>query len=136
MDILRNYSNSQGSENPVLSLISDATRCKTPTGNRNKKRLQQRVRRLSEDEVDQLVSGYQQGDSVYTLGRRFGIHRVTVSEHLRRAGIETRLHKRVALSETQLDEARRLRASGMSFSRIATVLGATPYLVRRELTEA
>lgn len=133
VDLLRTYSNSQGSEIPVLSLISDATRCKTPTGNRNKKNLQHRTRRLSDTEVAELVAAYQQGDSVYALGRRFGIHRTTVSEHLKRAGVPTRGVKQRTLTAEQIAEVQRLREARMSIARIATAIGTTEYTVRREL---
>ena len=133
VDILRNYSNSQGSEKPVLSLISDATKVKTPNGNRNKKSLQPRVRRLSDQEAEELVEAYREGDSVYALGRRFGIHRRTVSEHLKRAGVPTRSVKERTLSPEQVAKAVQLRQERMSLARIATAIGTTEYAVKREL---
>lgn len=124
---------SQGPEKPVLALISDAARGKTPRENRNKKSLQNRVRRLSESEVADLVEAYQGGESIYELGRRFEIHRTTVSEHLKRAGVQTRGVKERKLTPEQTKEAIRLRQEGMSFARIATAIGTTEYAVRREL---
>lgn len=91
MDILGTYSNLRAGEIPVLALISDAQRRRTPSVNRNKQALQNGTRRLSEDEITRLVDAYEQGESVYQLGRRFGIHRTTVSAHLRRTSIQTRV---------------------------------------------
>ncbi|MGC0274860.1 helix-turn-helix domain-containing protein [Pseudactinotalea sp. Z1739] len=95
METLGTYSNLRGGENPALALIEDAKRWRTPSGNRNEVRLRKRIRRLSASEIDELAAAYEAGDSVYTLGRRYGIHRTTVSEHLRRAGVEIRRTSRV-----------------------------------------
>jgi DNA-directed RNA polymerase specialized sigma24 family protein len=46
--------------------------------------------RLPDDQVDELVRGYQDGASVYQLADRFGIHRGTVSRRLHHAGVVTR----------------------------------------------
>lgn len=135
VDVLRNYSNSQGSEKPVLALISDAARVKTPNGNRNARSVRPRVQSLSPSAIDELVRAYQGGDSVYALGQRYGIHRTTVSEHLKRAGVPTRGVKTRTLSPEQVAEAARLRAERMSLARIATAIGTTEYAVRRELGE-
>ena len=133
MGVLRNYSNRRGAEKPVLALISDAARGKTPRENRNKKSLHPRVRRLSDSEVEELVRAYNGGDSIYALGRRFGIHRTTVSEHLKRAGVQTRGVKKRTLTSEEITDARRLREQQMSIAWIGTAIGTTEYAVRREL---
>lgn len=133
MDVLRNYSNSQRSEKPVLARIPDAARSKPPRENRTKKSLQPRVRRHSDSDVEELVRAYNGGDSVYALGRRFGIHRTTVSEHLKRAGVQTRGVKTRTLTNEEITDAHRLREQQMSIARIATANGTTEYAVRREL---
>jgi DNA-directed RNA polymerase specialized sigma24 family protein len=48
------------------------------------------IPRLPDDQIDELVRGYQDGASVYELANRFGIHRGTVSRHLHHAGVPTR----------------------------------------------
>jgi len=68
----------------------------TPDGNQNQGRVPQRTPKLAGDLVEQLVEAYLEGDSVYVLARRFGIHRQTVSAHLRRAGVEPREKRRYA----------------------------------------
>lgn len=46
--------------------------------------------RLREDEVGELVRGYQEGSSVYELADRFAIHRGTMSRYLHRVGVAIR----------------------------------------------
>jgi DNA-directed RNA polymerase specialized sigma24 family protein len=48
------------------------------------------IPRLPADQVAELIRGYQQGTSIHQLADRFGIHRGTVSRHLRRADVATR----------------------------------------------
>lgn len=136
METLGNYSNLRGGGNPALALIEDARRCQIPTGNRNGKSLQERARRLSEAEVAQLVKAYKQGESVYALGRRFSIHRTTVSEHLHRAGVPTRTVRLVVLSDEDRERALEAARAGMSVRRIATLVGATERVVARTLDDA
>lgn len=56
---------------------------------------------LSEAQVDDLVARYQAGERVTSLARRFGIHRNTVTAHLRRRGV----YKSRGLSDQQINEA-------------------------------
>lgn len=138
--MLGNYSNLRGGENAALALIEDARRCRqprqTPTGNRNGKPLQERAKRLSEAETTELVTAYRQGASVYELGRRFGIHRTTVSEHLHRAGVPTRTVRLVVLNDEDRERALDAARAGMSVRRIATLVGATERVIARTLDEA
>jgi hypothetical protein len=55
-------------------------------------RTQQVQRRLSQEQVAQLVAEYRAGDSMQKLAKRWGPHRTTVAEHLHRAGIPSRQH--------------------------------------------
>lgn len=85
--MLGTYSRRCFGENPVIAVISDARRHRRPTGIRN---TNARARRLSEADVEKLALAYRAGDSTYALARRFGIHRHTIAEHLRRHGIPLR----------------------------------------------
>ena len=40
-----------------------------------------------------MIEAYEAGDSTYAIGRRFGINRQTVSDHLHRAGVTMRAHR-------------------------------------------
>ncbi len=140
VEMLGTYSNLRGGGNTALTLIEDARRCQqprqTPTGNRNGKTLQERVKRLSEAETAALIEAYKQGATVYELGRRFGIHRTTVSEHLHRAGVPTRTVRLVVLSDEDRERALKAAQAGMSVRRIATLIGVTERVVARTLDDA
>jgi len=89
------------------------------------------VRRLSSEQVDSLIAGYQAGATVYELAERFKIHRVTVSEHLHRAGTRMR---RQGLSLDQIAQAASLYDQGWSVARIGQrfgVNGSTAWLALR-----
>lgn len=86
--------------------------------------------RLPEEIVDQIVSEYQAGSSIYELAERFGCHRQTVSKHLKSRGVQMR---GTALGKNQLDEAERLRATGLSLAKVAEQIGVDATTVRRQL---
>lgn len=83
-----------------------------------------------------LVEAYKQGATVYELGRRFGIHRATVSEHLHRAGVPTRTVRLVVLSDEDRERTLEAAYAGMSVRRIATLVGATERVIARTLDDA
>ncbi len=85
-------------------------------------------RLLSADDAVRLVDGYRDGKTVYELGREFGIHRVTVSAHLKRAGVPMR---RLGLDESLRAEITRLRDEGWSYARLGERYNVDPATVRR-----
>jgi hypothetical protein len=48
--------------------------------------------------VRELIEAYQAGETTYALADRFSIHRFTVSEHLKRAGVETQRGRRAKVA--------------------------------------
>jgi DNA-binding CsgD family transcriptional regulator len=78
------------------------------------------------------VALYQSGLTVYQLADKYGIHRHTVSSHLRAAGIRLRLD---GLTTQQVDEAAQLYGSGWSLGRIAERFGVAHTTVRTRLRE-
>ena len=50
----------------------------------------QRQRRLTTEEVEELLYAYKAGELIYDLAERFSIHRSTVIEHVRRSGMKFR----------------------------------------------
>lgn len=136
VEVLGTYSNHRGAGNPVLSLIDDARRWQIPSGNRNDRPLQNKVRHLSADEVAELVSAYQGGNSTYTLSRRFGIRRATVVAHLERHGVERRANHRVQLDAETREAVIGLGTSKWSVHKIAAQLGLTERIVARTLDDA
>jgi DNA-directed RNA polymerase specialized sigma24 family protein len=90
------------------------------------------ARRLQEDQVEQLIAGYQAGATVYDLGDRFGIERRTVSAILHRHQVPMR---RRGLTAEQIEEAVQLYESGWSLARIGERLGVYPTTVLARLRE-
>jgi transposase-like protein len=80
-------------------------------------------RRLSPDEVAELVEAYEEGATQQQLVVRFGIHKTTVAAHLDRAGITNR---RGAMTPEQVSEAIDLYAQGWSLAKIGDHLGVCP----------
>ena len=85
--------------------------------------------RLTQDEVDQLIAQYLAGATSYELAEQWHLHRHTITEHLRRAGV---LRYR-SLTEIQVTEACRLYLDGWSLARIAAALSCAPHTVRSAL---
>ena len=88
------------------------------------------ARELRNDEIDQLVRGYQEGATVYELADRFRIHRLTVSRHLHRAGVTMR---RQGLDEQQVDVAVQLQRQGWSTAQLGDHFGVDKRTVRSAL---
>ncbi|MGX1770840.1 helix-turn-helix domain-containing protein [Nocardia brasiliensis] len=92
-----------------------------------------RMRRLSEEERTSLAADYRSGMTVYELAAKYGTDRSTVSNHLKRMGVEMR---RQGLSEGQIEEAVRLYVEQRwSLVRIAGKLGVDHGTVWNRLRE-
>jgi DNA invertase Pin-like site-specific DNA recombinase len=74
-----------------------------------------RIRRLNEEQVQQLIEGYEAGATVYELGEQFDISRQTVGKILKRHGVRMR---RRGLTAEQINEAVSLYEAGWSLARI------------------
>ena len=90
----------------------------------------QAQRRLTAEQVDQLVAEYQAGDDMTVLAARWRLHRTTVAEHLRRAGTELR---RQGVPADRMDEAKRLYGQGLSLQRLAGRYDCDDETVRKAL---
>ena len=88
------------------------------------------ARRLSSQQVTDLVKAYQDGQTVYVLADRFGIHRTTVSAHLHREGVCLR---RQGLAPDDIAHAERLYVEGWSLARIGGRFNVDAHTVRRVL---
>ena len=84
-----------------------------------RRRIQRQVR-LSAADINHLVRIYQGGATIMELAKRFGIHRTTVMDHLRRQGVPKQGRK---LSHEQIRQAKYLRNMGMSYEAIGRVFG-------------
>jgi ABC-2 type transport system ATP-binding protein len=91
-----------------------------------------RARQLGDEQVQQLIAGYQSGATVYELGDRFGIEQRTVSSILHRHGVPMR---RRGLSPDQVDDAIHLYNLGWSLARVGQHLGVDHTTVLNKLRE-
>lgn len=98
-------------------------------------RQRQTHRRLTDDQVDDLVSRYQGGCTIPELVAEFQIHRTTVSRLLHKRGVETRvLHRRMTDDDVQW--AATLYAGGESLATIGKRFGVHDSTVLREFRKA
>ncbi len=87
----------------------------------------QRQVRLSEADISKLLADYRSGLTVMELSRRYGIHRTTAVDHLRRKGVPKQGSK---LTREQIAQAKYLRNLGMSYKKIGGVIGVDGETVR------
>ncbi|WP_205857676.1 sigma factor-like helix-turn-helix DNA-binding protein [Phytoactinopolyspora endophytica] len=79
------------------------------------------------------MDAYASGKSAYQLATQFGIHRLTVSEHLHRRGVRMRQQ---GISAEQIVLAGRLYDEGWSLARIGKEFGSSAETVRKRLHES
>ncbi len=96
-----------------------------PTGD-----LRRECVRLTEPQLEQLVRDYEAGLNMRPLTRKYGIHRLTVAAHLRRAGVELRYQ---GLTDDQVVAAAQLYQGGWSLQRLAERYDCTAETVRQAL---
>lgn len=101
----------------------------------SKERQGSRLRRLPASEVERLVVRYCDGSTVNALAAEFGIHRKTVMDHLRRAGIPRRVDA-MRWTSDQLAQATDLYRQGQSVASIGSEFGLDPSTVSRRLKRA
>ena len=89
--------------------------------------------RLTSKHRDQLVAEYLSGASMLALAKRWGLHRTTVAEHLRRAGVGIRQR---GIPAEKLNEAIRLYTEGWSCQRLAERYDCDDETVRQTLKRA
>ncbi len=96
-------------------------------------RQRQVQRRLTAEQVEQLVCAYQAGASMKELAARWRLHRTTVASQLRLAGVALR---RQGIPAEQLGEAVRLYVEGWSCQRLAERYRCDDETVRQALKRA
>jgi DNA-directed RNA polymerase specialized sigma24 family protein len=95
-------------------------------------RKRQVQRRLSPPQQKKLVAEYQAGDSMQKLAKRWHLHRTTVTERLRQAGVAVRR----GIPLERFDEAISLYGEGWSCQRLARRYGCDDETVRQTLRRA
>ncbi len=113
----------------LLGVLPDPT---APLPKRKQQPKPGRAKRLKDDQVAKLCQAYEAGTSRRQLANDFGVAPKTVSAILKRQGVKTRWRK---LAESDVDEAERLYAQGMSLARVGERLGVTDCAVRYQLNK-
>jgi lambda repressor-like predicted transcriptional regulator len=88
---------------------------------------------LKPGEIARLVAGHQTGATVRELAGQFGIHRKTVSAHLRREGVTIRPR---GLQPSEVDEAARLYGQGWSTVGLGKTFGVSSHTIGAALRAA
>ncbi|WP_405974019.1 helix-turn-helix domain-containing protein [Streptomyces sp. NBC_00988] len=91
-------------------------------------------RKLSPDEVAELVEAYRQGATLSALSRRDGLHRQTVDQHVTRAGVAKR--SQVKMTPARMATAKKLYEQGWSARQIAVELDVCASTVSKKLKRA
>src|SRR4051812_7105663 len=100
VDLMRCHSHPELQQVLVALLSQKLTKRRVVLQERNKQG--QAQRRLTDEESAKLVAAYQAGAKAHELASQWGIHRVTVTQILKRAGVSRRS---VGLSEEHVAEA-------------------------------
>ena len=98
-------------------------------------RQRQTQRRLTDDQVDDLVSRYEGGSTMPELVAEFRVHRTTVSGLLHKRGVETRVLDR-RMTDDDVHLAASLYESGESLAKIGKRFGVYDTTVLREFRKA
>jgi DNA-binding CsgD family transcriptional regulator len=96
-----------------------------------------RQRRLKAHEIDRMVAAYEEGGmTLREIGTAFGVHRTTVSGHLKQRGVSLRGK---GLDDDAIPEMVRLYKEGRSAADLGEIFGVSPQTVlsalRREGVE-
>lgn len=76
------------------------------------------------------MDGYRAGATLKHLAIEFGVHRTTITQHLRRNGVALR---RRGLDDQQIDQAVHLYQQGSSLAWVGEHLGVDAHTVRAAL---
>ena len=96
-------------------------------------RIKQEQKRFSEDEVKMLISEYQSGKSTYALAEQFGCKRQTVSEVLKRHGVDVSC--RWAQRKLDIDDIVAMYENMNTAADIAKKYDVSPKVILRCLRE-
>ena len=132
VEVRGSYSNTKDQVRALEELREKLPSLDTPEPPSIKRDRPGRARQLDTDQVEQLITGYRSGATVYELGDRFGVERRTVSNILHRHDVPMR---RRGLSPDQVDHAIHLYDLGWSLARVGDRLGVNHTTVLNKLRE-
>jgi DNA-directed RNA polymerase specialized sigma24 family protein len=103
-----------------------------PSSRPRASRQKQTQTRLSDEELDIVVAGYEDGLSLEELSSAFGADRRALANRLEQRGISRRRRR---LTDEEIQEAITLYGDGWSPARIATRFGVYPQSIRYRLRQ-
>lgn len=121
----------QGSERPGEDADEEVGRYSIPPGPSPVRQVQ---RRLTTDEIDELLEAYVAGESVRDIAARHGVHRTTVIGHVTRRGIPRRSDD--GWSDAELRAAAGLYAAGHSLAEVGQRFGVDTSTVANRFRRA
>jgi transposase len=130
VEVVRLYSNPEAKFETLQSSLARATSTRRPDERPVPRQTQIR---LSPHDVAALAAAYRDGKTIKELAQRFGIHRVTVTAHLRRHGVEL---QRTGLTEEEIAAAAHLYGLGESLAQLGAKFGVDPTTAWRALRAA
>lgn len=132
MEVRGPYSNIKDQVRTLEELREKLPSLDTPKPTPARRDRPRRARQLGDNQIQQLIVGYQSGSTVYELAEVFGIERRTVSAILHRHRVPMR---RQGLTDDQVHDAARLYHQGWSLTRIGNRMGVAADTVRKRLLE-
>jgi predicted DNA-binding protein YlxM (UPF0122 family) len=88
--------------------------------------LHQKQHRLTQSELRALLASYEAGTAIARIATDFAVHRTTVLDIVRRAGLKRR-YRRI---DDALENAQALYESGLSLKQVGEHFGVSPDAVR------
>lgn len=98
-------------------------------------RPRQQQRRLTADQIDEVVARYVDGASIDALARKYKINRTTVISHLERTGVERRRNPR-KMTDASVRAAADRYAAGLPLAAVAAEFDVCDRTLRREFDSA
>jgi transposase-like protein len=91
--------------------------------------------RLSDRQITEVASLYQQGQTLSQVAEAFGVHKTTISDHLKHRGVSTRVVQR-RLSDADVARAAELYTAGQSLAQVGKRFGVYDSTIRHEFKKA
>src|SRR5665213_20843 len=100
VELVEAYSNHSGTSEELADLCKWIAKSPVRRDARRVRR-QKLPRKLSDEEISQLVQGYRVGLTVYELATQFGIHSETVAGILKREGVPRQRRHTLTISDRE-----------------------------------
>ena len=91
-------------------------------------------RRLTSDDIDEILTAYMAGDLVHDIAVRHGVHRSTVMDHVTRRRLPRRSNH--GWTDQELQTAADLYAAGQSLAAVGQHFGIDPTTVANRFQRA